>query len=348
MPAGAGGTGGAGGQGGSGGDGGSGGSGGVGGAGGGAFQIIADGRINAAGSFTAYGGAGQSGTGGQSGTPGFMGTSGFLGQAGGPGAVFGVISGGNGGNGGAGGAGGTGGAGAVGGLGGTGGGGAGGTVELVGSVLSAPGATVDAAGGEGGNVGANGRLLLGSNTAGGGPIAPIAADVENFTGTRGTNPFIAGGSTLTPYIPDLVGGAERFGQLTLGSGASDFAGVIAHEPSNAVGALLRLAVGPTGYADAFTGYDMLLFLNLSDHALLDPELGIVPTGAGAQFEHALLTEGYLNDPTFGGGGPLTLGSLGVGDVFATLVPTDNFILNALVSGAGPIDDASLATVACCT
>jgi hypothetical protein len=98
---------------------------------------------------------------------------------------------------------------------------------------------------------------------------------------------------------------------------------------------------PSGYADAFTGYDMPLFLNLSNHALLNPELGIVPAEAYQQFAQVLLTEGYLNDPAFGGGGPLTLGSLGGGDVYAPLVPIGDSIINALASGTRPIRGGSL-------
>jgi hypothetical protein len=49
----------------------------------------------------------------------------------------------------------------------------------------------------------------------------------------------------------------------------------------------------------------------------------------------------VNDPAFGGGGPLTLGSLGGGDVYAPLVPIGDSIINALASGTRPIRDGSL-------
>jgi hypothetical protein len=297
---------------------------------------------------SARGGTGQQGTDGTAGTAGLMGSAGSPGLPGTPGVSGGLFTGGNGGDGGTGGAGGPGGAGSGGSAGGMGGRGGGGDVRLSGSVLTLTAAPVipqpfDST---------VGRAILGSNQGQASLVSQVrnvapgtfgsTVDYHFTAGTQGLNPFIAGGTTPTPYIPDLVGGAERFGLLTLGAQAADFASVRAGEPAGAVGALVRLPIGPTGYANAFPGFDTLLFINLSGKDLLNPELGVVPLGTDTAFAQALLTEGFVNDPAFGGNGALTLGSLGVGDIYATLVPTGDTLLNAMVSGAGPISDASLA------
>ena len=348
LPGGSGNGGGTGGFGGAGGQGGQGGQGGSGGAGGGAFQIIAQGRLTSGATLSARGGTGQQGTPGTAGTAGLVGAAGGPGLPGAQGVSGGLFTGGNGGDGGTGGAGGQGGAGSAGSAGGMGGRGGGGDVRLSGSVLTLTAAPVTPQPFDS----TVGRAILGSNQGQSSlvtqvqTVAPgtLGSTVDyHFTGgTQGLNPFIAGGSTLTPYIPDLVGGAERFGLLTLTAQAADFATVRAGEPAGAVGALVRLALGPTGYANAFPGFDTLLFINLSGKDLLNPELGVAPLGGGTAFAQALLTEGFLNDPAFGGNGVLTLGSLGASDIYATLVPTGDTLLNAMVNGAGPITDATLA------
>jgi len=249
---------------------------------------------------------------------------------------LGVFLGGTGGRGGAGGGGGTGQLGGNGGTGGAGGGGAGGTVKLFGSVVSGAGAAVNTGGGIGGSAGdgASGRLIFGSNT---GTFAGTGTgtNLTDTTGTRGANPFIVGG-LLTPYIADLVGGAERYGLLSgLDAMAADFAAVRAGAPSNAVAGLFRMDLGPTGYADDYAGFDMLIFLNLTFESLLAPSLGIDPSGTDTAFVNFLLTGGFGTSTLFGGSGnPNILAGLDAFNLWATLIPEDGATFNATVGGAG--------------
>ena len=254
-------------------------------------------------------------------------------------------TGGGGGGGGTSGAGGFGGSGGPGGAGGSGGGGAGGTVKLKGSVVAAGGATVDTSGGAGaagsgggaGTGGMKGRFLFGSNTAGGLPSAVWGSYQSSFAGMRDTNPFITGGAIDTPYIPDLVGGAEVFGLLDgLDATVSDFAGLRGVAPADAIGALLRLDVGPTGYGFDFTGFDMLLMLNLSDQTLYDPMLGVDLSETDPAFMVDLLQGGVAANPLFGGAGPIPLGALGPFDIYTTLIPEGGTLFNASVLGVGPV------------
>ncbi len=305
-------------------NGGNGAPGGVGGAGGGAFEIIALGRMNAAGSFAATGGDGG---GGGSGFSGGISFGGDAGSAGGAGSIFR-------GAGAGGGAGGASGAGGAGGASGAGGGGAGGTVKLVGSVLDGLGASVDTSGGSGGNAGASGRLLLGSNVAGAGVGSAVGTNTSVFAGPTGMNPFILGGFE-TPMIPDVFGGAEMFGLLNSGLDAdsSDFASALAGAPGNAIAALVRLDLGPTGYADDFVGFDFLAFLNLGAGDLFNPMLGIDPAGADDTFLMELMLGGFANDAMFGGTGDMVLASLAGLSVYGTLIPEIGTIFNFSAGGS---------------
>jgi len=342
LNGGAGGQGGLGGAGGAGGRGGNGAGGGAGGAGAGAFEIVANGRVNV-GTGTSLlaqggnGGAPNSST--QAGrTLGSAGNSGSSGSGGGSGAGGGinVFSAGDGGAGGSGGNGGNGGTGGLGANGGAGGGGAGGTVKLFGSVVDASGASVDTSGGAGGNAGADGRFIIGSNVAGGDPGSLIGASVSSFAGPVDDNPFVKGSSDLTPYIADLAGGAELFGLLN-GVNGNDLnllalLGVI---PTNAVGALLRLDVGSASYSDNYTGFDMLMFINLTSSGLINPMLGIDPSNTDTTFLTPLLTGGWATNPLFGGSGGFSALTLLDGfDIWATLIPDSGTIFNASLDGAG--------------
>jgi hypothetical protein len=235
-------------------------------------------------------------------------------------------NGGNGGNGGFGGIGGLGGQGALG------GGGAGGTVKLYGTIVDADNTLVRTTGGFGVSNGGNGRTILGSNVAGSGP-ATTGSNVSSFTGTRGDNPFVKGVDD-TAFIADLVGGAELFGLLN-GIDANDaaFAAVNMGKPANALGAILRLDLGPTGYADDYAGFDMLLFLNLTADALIDPMLGFDPLANDPAFRQSLLSGGFATQAAFGGSGPAVLGSLGGFGVYATLVSEGAGFFNASAVGA---------------
>jgi hypothetical protein len=376
LDGGGGGGGGGGGAGGRGGQGGSGGVGGAGGAGGGAFEIVAQGRVNvgAGSNLEARGGDGQAGSSGAGGAGGGLGGNGSMGSdstlsgvsrtgnSGGSGGNAGLAGGGsggsggfgdfgqsdvfgfNGGTGGRGGSGGSGGRGQTGGSGGAGGssgGGAGGTVKVFGSVVDAAGATANAVGGSGGDAGADGRLIVGSNAGAGGPSG-IGTQLTSASGTRGDNPFVKGVDS-TPFIADLAGGAEMFGVLDGVSALdADFSTVFGSKPGNALGALLRLDVGPAGFADDYLGFDMLLFLNLTVGALIDPMLGIDPLGLDSGFVHALLMGGWSTDPLFGGSGPQALDALDPFGVFATLISDTDAIFNASAFGARDISGANLA------
>jgi hypothetical protein len=312
-----------GGAGGSGGAGGYAGFGGDGGGGGGAIEIHANGQITVAGSFAAQGGNGTSGAGGSSGgAP----SGGFSGSAGGHGSVY---YGGNGGNGGAGGYGGTGG------NGGGGGGGSGGTVMLLGSVIDTAGVVVNTSGGSGAaGAGGNGRFVVGSNTGFDvGASLITGSRVESYDGARNTNPFIAGG-VETPYIPHLSGGAEAYGVLAgMNVFSPEIQPLLGTIPSNAAAELVRLPIGPLGYNDDFKGYDMLLYVNLTNHALVNPRLGLDPSGSDETFLKPLLEGGLTHNPIFGGSGsPVVMHSLGAFGVYATLVPEGSNFFNAGFGG----------------
>ena len=310
-----------------------GGAGGAGGGGGGAFEISAVGRIVVGDGtqLNANGGNGQAGQAVASANaknyaaapstvrnPGGAGTSHLFGQTfGGAGGLGGPA-----GNGGAGGGGGTGG---------SGGGGAGGTVKLFGSVLDADGALASAAGGSGGSAGGNGRIVLGNNVIGGGP-AVQGGTLETFAGSQGSNPHIAGGS-MTPFIPDLVGGAELYGLLA-GIDANDpfFDSVRTGAPDDALAAIMRVDLGPAVYADDYNGFDMLLYVNLLPDMIWAPTLGFDP--AGGAFATGLTIGGWMNDPAYGGFSDAILLGLGGYSVFATLIPEVSGLVTA--GGSPPL------------
>ncbi|MBK1671466.1 hypothetical protein CKO28_26055, partial [Rhodovibrio sodomensis] len=214
-------------------------------------------------------------------------------------------------------------------------------VKLVGSVLDAGAATADTTGGSGGTPGGQGRLILGSNTPGGGPTV-VGGTTSTFVGIRGDNPFVSG-TDDTPYIPDLVGGADMFGLLDgIDANNPAFAALFGSAPSSAVGALLRVDVGPIGYDDDYFGFDMLLMLNLTGDDLLDPLLGVDPTGTDPAFVQSLLAGGFGTQSLFGGTGPTPLGMLGGFDIYATLTPEGSSIFNASVQGARSLNGIPLA------
>jgi len=206
-----------------------------------------------------------------------------------------------------------------------------------GSVVNTDGATADASGGINSyntTRGGDGRFILGSNTAGADGIAVSGATTSVFDGTRAINPFIVGGAMATPYIPDLVGGAEVYGLLD-GIDATDavFNSLHADASAGALAALWRLDTGPGIWGDDFIGFDILLMVNLTDQALGNPMLGYDPLGLDSGFMSDLLLGGYQNDALFGGSGPGLLGSLNAFSVYATLVPDSGSLFNASVLGA---------------
>jgi hypothetical protein len=210
-------------------------------------------------------------------------------------------------------------------------------VKIAGSVVSAGAASIDTSGGAGGGAqgraGGDGRLLLVSNTAGGAPGSVTGARVETFDGPRAANPFILGGP-LTPLIPDLVGGAEAFG-LFSGIDALDpvFDGIRLGAPTGASAALARFDTMPFGGMFDFTGFDLLVLLNLTGDDLAAPRIGADPAGLDGSYLQALLAGGYVNDPLFGGGGDQVLPLLAGYGVYGLLVAEDGTVFNAAAGGA---------------
>ena len=298
--------------------------------------------------------------------------------------------------------------------GGAGGGGSGGTVELDGSAVHVSSATVNTQGGEDGDgsgAGANGQLLIGSDTAAtitksvwnagstntvtitavnnfavgtwvdvegiapngyDGHCVITAANATSFsyalpinpgtatstanafarglpgetgvgnlyytnTGMLDANPFIKG-SPNTPLIAGLQGGAQTYGlvnvndslygALTAPGGALDQA--INNAPSNALVAVVRQAI-PSG-ADLFYGYDLVLYVNLTDRTLAAPRLGVTEGGADATFDPALAYDSLANNT-----GMQTIQAIPSGGIFAILVPSADpsggQYVNAALSGS---------------
>lgn len=278
------------------------------------IAFVANGVVSLQSTVSATGGNGAGGASGAGGT------AGAAGQTGGTGGAHGSASnsGGTGSNGGNGGNGGKGGNGGGGGTGGTGGGGAGGTVELIGTQFdpSATG-TVNVSGGTGGVAGGVGRVILGSNDGAFAGSVSGAANNVTAVGSRDANPFTSGGSA-TPFIPNLPSvGAEIYGLSGLTA-----AGLIGSLPATdvngvpltaAAGALFRTSASVLG--TNYAGYDALLYINLSQYGVNSPAMTL--NGAVQQ----LLSRGFANNPAFGGGGPVVVGSLAGGTVYATLVPS---------------------------
>jgi hypothetical protein len=149
--------------------------------------------------------------------------------------------------------------------------------------------------------------------------------ITTFSGPTNTNPFIedanGGPGFATPYIPNLMGGAEVFGLLD-GVSSTDpfFAAAVAAAGQGAQEALYRVHLGPAGYDNDFTGFDAVFLLNLTDSPILDPTLGVVENGTDDSFFQQLLQGGFLTNPLFGGEGPTELASLPGFGVYEILVP----------------------------
>ena len=225
------------------------------------------------------------------------------------------------------------------------GGGAGGTAKLSGSVVNVSGASVDVSGGTGsggaGN-GSGGRFILETNVAGGEPGTVSGASTETYSGPMGINPFIKDGATLTPYIAGLIGGAELFGLLDgIDAQTPEIAALTEGLSRGSQVALLRLDIGPGQYAVDYTGFDMLLLVNLTNRILNDVALGIDPAGIDTEFTLGLLEGGVANNPLFGGGGFQSIGPLGAYQIFATLTPENGTIFNVDAEGFDVITGAHL-------
>jgi hypothetical protein len=188
---------------------------------------------------------------------------------------------------------------------------------------------------------AGGRLLLGSNTAIAPPSIDLGTRVETFAGPSANNPYLVG-NIATPYIPDLLGGAEIFGLLD-GLTADDplLAGFLGGAAGDAPAALLRLDSGIGKYTFDFTGYDMLLLISLGASAVANPMLGVDPSGADPHFLVPLMTGSAETAALFGGPGPSLLGTLDPAAIFATLIPEDGTTFNFGYTVDGDLFTASV-------
>ncbi|MEJ2392689.1 MAG: hypothetical protein P8019_14980, partial [Gammaproteobacteria bacterium] len=202
-------------------------------------------------------------------------------------------------------------------------------------------------------MGGKGRLILGSNTSTSdipgnriGTSTPYILNVADLLaeGLRADNPFLSDALPTdlqsTPYIAAVTGGAELYGLLENplpGAGLFDDPRTETitegpfTAPANALAAVLRLDLGPGPFAENYTGFDMLLFVNLSDIALSNPSIGVNESATD------LLTGGFRTDPLFGGsGGPQDLNVLEPGAVWATLIPeSEGLTLNASIGESVP-------------
>jgi hypothetical protein len=186
-----------------------------------------------------------------------------------------------------------------------------------------------ATGGKGvaGAAGNNGSIVLGNNVLLPTSISVLGAGVTPTTGSQGANPFINSGAK-TPYIPSLPGGAELYGVLgNVTAQDAFFQPFSSAAPKGAIAALIRVQTGPGVFDLGFTGFDNLLFVNLTGSALSLPELGISETGPDGGFLESLMTGGFATDPLFGGDGPVDLGSLAGFDVWDTLIPDSGTLFN---------------------
>jgi hypothetical protein len=175
-------------------------------------------------------------------------------------------------------------------------------------------------------LGGGGRFIINDNLAGSpAGFTTTGTTRTEFAGSTSSNPFVSG-VPATPNIPGLVGGAEAFGLATFSSGEID--ALIASLPAidvNGVpieysfGAVMRLDTGPGAYDFDFSGFDVLLYLNLTETPIFSPAMG-----AGAEaFSTSLSQLGWLNDPAYGGEGPQHLTTLQGKQAFMTLIPVNS-------------------------
>ena len=157
----------------------------------------------------------------------------------------------------------------------------------------------------------------------------------------------------TPTIAGLTGGADAFG-LIEGVQIHDMdfrplaGGPANAPPPAAVAAIYRFDSGadafgagvPESLRADYTGYDLVLFINLADTTLDNPQIGLTTTGAGGT--HLMQLESYGIDSS----APwtrVTIDGLGSGQVWAILVPDlgpGGLAVNASVDG-GPDIAASV-------
>ncbi|MEM6474011.1 MAG: hypothetical protein AAF802_30960, partial [Planctomycetota bacterium] len=154
-------------------------------------------------------------------------------------------------------------------------------------------------------------------------------------GPKALNPFLhgdLGDGAFTPYIPNLLGGAQVYGIVDgLNASELDFNPQTIEQDAAESGALVATLRLPGGLADIglgdhpaainFVGYDWVLVANVSSLDLADPMIGIGVHSDGVATE-TTINELAFDDIDRNSDGPQVLRSLNAGDVWATLVPND--------------------------
>lgn len=174
-------------------------------------------------------------------------------------------------------------------------------------------------------------MILGSGTPPTTLPPNVVGRIESVPPSQGVNPFVSAGVNSSPFIPNLVGGAEAFG-FAPGS-VADYASLsaaVGQPDAASVGALVRLDGGLSGLGAATPGFDVLAFINLSGGKLLEPMLGVGSSGVLLP----LVVGGFARLPEFD---PLAtglepIGALESGQVYVTLVPEGVLAFSAKVAG----------------
>ncbi|MCA9065070.1 MAG: hypothetical protein KDA96_18505, partial [Planctomycetaceae bacterium] len=219
----------------------------------------------------------------------------------------------------------SGGTGQAGGTGGDGAGGAGGTVRLVGTVVNAASASVDVAGGIGGgsaSAGGSGRLMVGSNvkdTSGNNVGVPGSHQVHDSDtkgdGLKKDNLYYAG-SEQTPYIAGLQGLTDTYGLLPQAAADTVLNAIrLSYENSgDAIAAVYRIDLAASGNVLGvnYSGFDLLVFVNLTTVNLTNPRL----------MTSAASTPGPVQLRTASNG---VLSTLPAHSAWATLVPANGTV-----------------------
>ncbi len=217
---------------------------------------------------------------------------------------------------------------------------------------AAGGATVVVGTSTAGASSTTGSLVIGASADTFTPVVSgTSDDIVTGVGPSGNNeydqavatPYIAGVVTggSSPNSAGLIGGAGLFGLVgglvnQVGSALTSVDQVVAdaikRAPGNALVAVVR-EHAPAGMAN-YAGDDFVLFINLTDTTLANPEIGFSSTAAA----NALLPLGFGGDAVntaVGGTGQLqTITGLPAGAVWATLVPSSEapVYMNAALGG----------------
>jgi 6-phosphogluconolactonase (cycloisomerase 2 family) len=175
----------------------------------------------------------------------------------------------------------------------------------------------------------SGQFLYSTNSAGTLPTAVPATTETSVSGAPvGTNKYYT--AAQTPYIAGLDGGAYPYGLVT-----GDMLKSVLSDPdvknaidnarqtaslSGALAAVIRVHA-PQGFDD-YTGYDVVLFVNLTGITLENPTLALGEASLAASAAKTLATGGVDIGPLAAPGAPTDITGLGANAVWATLVPVN--------------------------